>query len=84
MPGQPRLVKNKRFLNIQMTKNQFEIKGTVLFPATSAQVTICMPSSQSYSTKNTPQFCFKITMYEKLYFFLHIQTLWFNYGVTSQ
>lgn len=62
MPGQPRLVKNKRFLNIQMTKNQFEIKGTVLFPATSAQVTICMPSSQSYSTKNTPQFCFKITI----------------------
>lgn len=47
MSGQPRLVKNKRFLNVQLTKNQFEIKCTLLFPVTSAHVAMCMPSSHT-------------------------------------
>lgn len=47
MPGHPKVVKNKKFLNIQMVKNQFEIKDTVLFPTASARVEPCMPSSHT-------------------------------------
>lgn len=73
MPGQPRLVKNKRFLNIQMTKDQFEIKGTVLFPATSAQVAMCMPSS--HKAPRTHLSSVSKLLYMKNYTFSYIYKL---------